>query len=400
MSMMMLLLSTVYSFYEAPEPINTHVNETTLVDIKDLKSLESFSKYENVRLINDSFVLRDSNGNGSQISFKEMDNLPNWSFEFTVKNLILKDIENAGFYLWLTKDKLEKGGYNGGSYKFDGFVIGVDFNKERAAIAFSYNYGLDYEKIGHSAMKFDCINPILIENLEYFKFKVIHTDKNFKLEIYDDKNHLLSDHFRMLDPSLGSPDLKKHFAITTTYSNVPLDIHFDLKEIKLNSRVETEDYDQRNVHTDHNIFPRSKEEEELRTALASVDFFSNYLSHTLGTESKNLIIEMLLNSKKKTKATKILLEKSLSSVNDLNSSSSVINDEILYKKMLKLEKSLDDVSYQIDIFNYKLKRMITKKPSKLSFNFFLIIIAIVLVIMRSTDIIKRRYYMLSKINKQ
>lgn len=279
--------------------------EKSLVHITDQKSLEENTSFFNVGKAEETLVLRSNAGLGSLINFKKDVGVEDWAVEFKVKNMILRDIEKAGVYLWYLDKPLEKGAYKGGSPKFNGFLTGIEFSKDRADIAFAFNYGLDFNSKEMQTIRYDHINPLLIEGLDEFKVKIIHTAKNFKVEIYDNMNSLLSDSFRIKEPLIMNQNVKERvFALTTVYEHCPNDVFFDLKELSISSREEKETYDVGHFHTDHNQYPRNKSDEELRLTVANIDHFLNYLTIVLGTKNKNTLIEMTVEVKKKLRVLK------------------------------------------------------------------------------------------------
>ena len=273
-----------------------------------------------------------------------------------VKNLVLKDIEKVGMYFWYTDVKLDKGSFKGGNPTFSGFIIGLEFSQEKADIAFSFNYGMDFSKI--DPMKYDHINPLLIYHLDQFKIKIIHTEKNLKVELYDENNALLSDSFRIHGPMIMNKEThKKHFGITTVYENVPNDIHLDLKNLKISTREETEKYDHRDLHTEHNQYPRTKADDEIRGAIADVNHFLNYLTVVLGTSKDNAIVQMAIEVKRKSRLMRETLDSMLvlakeSSQGDVNA---IELDKV--SKVNEFEHSLDEVLSKVEAYKLKLKEI-------------------------------------------
>ena len=230
-----------------------HVIETQLFSINNISSLDAHTKYTNVVKKNDHILLRSENGEGSLLNINEETSTDNWAFEFQVKNLVMNDVERAGMYLWYTDKEIVSGSYKGGNPIFNGFVTGIEFTKDRADIVFSFNYGLDFQNKELQTMRFDHINPLLIDHLDQLIIKVIHTEKNFKVEIYDLKKNLISDTFRIHEPMIMNKGMtRKHFAISTKYENCTDDIVFELTNINMNSRNENEDYYFTHITMDHN----------------------------------------------------------------------------------------------------------------------------------------------------
>lgn len=337
---------------------NQHVIEKEIMSINSPKLLEQNSTSSNVRLVKDSVILRSSKGEGSIINLKEEVETNNWSVEFMVKNLVLKDVERAGLYLWYTDKQLDKGRYKGGSNIFNGFITGIEFSKDRADIVFAFNYGLDFENKDLQTMKFDHINPNLIDHLDNFKVKIIHTEKNFKIELYDEHENLLSDSFRIHEPLIMNKDiLKKNFAITTKYEHCPSEIYLELKDLKIFSREETEHYDIRDLHTDYNQHPRNKGDDEIRLAIADINHFLTYLTIVLGSKNKNSIIEMVLSVKKKLVSLRDSFDSLSNILNDKSSQDSTVQDLALNTKIGDLEKITEELNQKLEKTANKLKSL-------------------------------------------
>lgn len=339
------------------------VYENLIVDITDKESLEKNSTFLNIKKMENSLILRSNSGEGSIVNIKQETPTDNWSAEFMVKNLILRDVERAGIYLWYLDKPLEKGSYKGGSPIFNGFVTGVEFSKERADIVFAFNYGLNFDNKDIQTTRYDHINPILIDHLDEFKIKIIRTQKNFKVEIYDDKNNLLADSFRIHDPMIMNEGIKeKIFTITTKYEHCPNEIFFDLKDLKILSREETDKYDVVNIHTEHNQYPKNKSDEEIRFAIADINHFLSYLTIVLGSKAENSIVEMALAVKKKLRILRDSVDTLVETLNDSNNISNTTYEHTMQSKISELETISEELATKIE--NIKSKILKNDKKQK------------------------------------
>ncbi|ELA42795.1 uncharacterized protein VICG_00110 [Vittaforma corneae ATCC 50505] len=337
---------------------NSHVLESEITSINDQKTLEANSQFYNIRKMDGSIILRSSSGDGSLINIKEETTSDNWSTEFTVKNLMLKDIEKAGIYLWYLDKPLEKGNYKGGSPTFNGFVTGIEFSKERSDVVFAFNYGLDFGNKDMQTTRFDRINPTLIDHLDEFKVKIIHTEKNFKIELFDDKGNLFSDSFRIHEPLImNKHSREKIFAITTKYEHCPSDIFFELKDLRILAREESDRYDMRDLHTEFNQYPRNKSDEELRLAIADVNHFMSYLAIVLGSKNNNNIVEMVLSIKKKLRILKDSLDSIAGIVNDRSKLDTASHENAMNSKINELESMASELARKIESIKRKVRRM-------------------------------------------
>lgn len=369
----LLLLQSALSFYVEPSPHNEHVIERSTVSINNVDNLEKASSFSNVRKIGDEVALRSSDGKGSLINLNEQIASDNWSVEFMVKNLVLKDVEKAGMYLWYTEKKLEGGSYKGGNPVFNGFVLGVEFSQDKAELAFSFNYGLDFSRKDIQSTRYDCINPSLIDHLDQFRVKIIHTEKNFKIEVFDDSGTLVSDSFRIHEPLIMNKGSSKNFAITTAYENAPSDVYLTLKDLKIYTREETEKYDYRDLYTEHNSFPRNKSDEELRMAVADIDHFLNYVTVVLGSGKQNNIVQMALEVKKRARLVKDSLDSMISAAKEASKLSFHALETERSIKAEELARSLNDALLKAEKYRQKLKEIGSRRrPSLKASNIVLV----------------------------
>lgn len=397
------LITAVCSYYVAPSPHNTHVVEDKVMSITNMDTLKKFSVFENVKQHDSSILLRSSKGEGSVIKLNEEIESDNWSFEMIVNHLNLRDIEKAGIYLWYTDKKLESGSYRGANPTFNGFMIGIEFTQDKADIAFSFNYGMDYKGKETETVRYDHINPLLIEHLDHFKVKFIHTEKNFKVEIYDEKDNLLSDNFRIHEPLIMNKGKhKKNFAITTFYQNVPVHMAFDLHLINLSTRHESEEYDARDLHTGHNSFPRTKSDEEIRTAIAEIDHFANYLNIVLGFDLKSSnIIQMVIEIKKKTRLLKESIEGLISAAEEMTRNNSKDIDTEKLKKTAEINRNLEEVISKVSKYKSMMKEAErSKSVPTINLNALLLFFGVAFIVIRSLKFLSNIQISKSKNRKQ
>lgn len=395
-------IALAIAYYVEPVPHNLHVKESELFAIDNYDALTKITRLEGARKSGNDIILRGADGEGSLIHIDQKILTPNWSFEMLIKVPKLKDIEKTGIYYWYTVTELKSGGYKGGKYTFHGFVVGLEFSKSKAEIVFSYNHGINFEKIHEFLTKYDCLNPAIINKQDSLKFKIIHTENNFKVEVFDAQNNLISDNFKMYDQLILHDDLKNHhLALTTTYNHSNKDTHINLLGMKMNDRVESNDYDARDTHTKYNTFPRNKEDEELRLASASLEHFKNYLYHAVGDSKTNRMIDMMYEIKKKTKGSKDFLEKLLANAQNVSRKNLKIKEENEYNKSIIIENLLDEIMSKISKFDMILISLKGKSSRLIDpLNSAILVAGVLLLIIKIINFAKQTSHGVSKDKKK
>lgn len=326
------------------------VKENEIMLINDWSTLEQNAKAINVVKSDNGIVLRSEKGNGSLININQELIGDSWSIEFTMKNLPLRDLEQAGLYLWYNDKPVEQGSYKGGPAIFNGFVTGIELSKDRADIVFAFNYGLDFTQKELQTMRYDHINPALIDHLDEFRIKVIHTERNFKIELYDTAGNLLSDTFRIHEPLvMNKGQEKKHFALTTVYKHCASDVFLELENLKILSREESEHYDIRAMQTEYNLYPRSRSDNELRRSVADAEHLLSYLTIVLGVGEHSTILEMVLGIKGRLRT----LSEALDTASGSGRPGKVHLDGM---RMNELETRAEDVNKQLEGVIERLKK--------------------------------------------
>lgn len=174
----------------------------------------------------------------------------NWSFSFKFNELNLASTESAGIYLRYTEEMPLIGNFMGGEGVYHGAVAGMEFQGKTVNIVYAKNEGLDY---GHSEdliVKRDEVNPIRFKDIKEITMKVISTDKNFKVEIYNE-DKLVYDNFRLYN--MGEEGLNKkakYFGIIANYKNTSSGKAFVLKKAQLYKRIENKTYNVYKVYTE------------------------------------------------------------------------------------------------------------------------------------------------------
>lgn len=337
---------------------NTKVIETqTDIGFKDVNDL-SFATFERAKATSEGIELRSSADGGSLLNISKENPVDHWSFDFTINNLEISYPQSAGFYLWYTDKPVENGVFMGGSGAFTGLMVGVEFLGKNISLILSTNDGTgDYSNIEDTdtITYRDSINPERFRNVKEFRFKVISTDKNFKVEIYD-KDKLLYDSFRHLrDDKLADLSKGKYFSITTEYDRVLHNKHFLLKSVRLYERVEDDEYDRFAIKADEpKSTPRFYEHiehssREIQHIVSLIEHVMKYTKEHIGKASSSPIFTGLSNARNEIEN----LSKNIETlVTDYNAKKEGPNDTVigvvekfatLEDKMKYMQESLDQV---------------------------------------------------------
>lgn len=234
-----------------------------------------------------TYILRDNDGSGSLITFKDENESQEWAASFQFQVPTLKFSEKAYITFWYTNNGFIDGDYYGHDGTFEGIMFGLELTHNMAEIILSLNDGRDYVNYEDLAMR----EFFKLENLKgNITFKLVYTKKNMKLEVYNN-NKLVYDALRFYDTTvLHFIGGHKVFSVTSRYNNVGIDKHFTLLDFKVYDRIESENYDARSMevtglhHSDH----------ELEHTIANLEFFLGYLKYVIGTPTGSTIIKGLI----------------------------------------------------------------------------------------------------------
>lgn len=186
-------------------------------------------------------IMKSSSEKGSIVSFNQKNPNDNWSFQFTFNNLNLSPPQMAGLYLWYTNDKLKEGSFKGVQKDFKGMMAGIEFNGKSVELVLGSNNSPS--KLKDPVIFRDSINHRRIEGVRDITLKVISTDKNFRIEIYN-KEKLLYDNLRFENADgLGDKTAGKYFSLSSYYTIASHSKRFILESASLNKREEYGSYD-------------------------------------------------------------------------------------------------------------------------------------------------------------
>lgn len=189
----------------------------------------------------DGIILRAGADGGSVITFTESYLHENFSFEFNFNLPVLEYPEKASIFFWFTETPVTD--FDGKLASYHGILSEVTFIGKTVKLGLSAILDKVNDKNYQTFVAVDSVSPNLTENLKNVKVKVIITDKNLKIELYND-DILVYDKFKTTDEHfIAASKLGKYFSITTLYDAVPLSKHFILKNVKLLKRTESKDYD-------------------------------------------------------------------------------------------------------------------------------------------------------------
>lgn len=195
----------------------------------------------NTKVKKDKLFLRSSVAASSLVRWENTNEIENWAFSATFELPQLNTREVAGFYIYYTKEKVTTGNFNGGMSKFDGFVFGFEMKGGATDLVFIKNKGdEDLSQMEDVLTKRDSLKPKRFRNIKNLTMKVIATERNVKIELYNG-TELLYDYFRF-NQSFGAHEAGKHFGIIADYKNTSSSKAFILKEVKFYKRDEAENY--------------------------------------------------------------------------------------------------------------------------------------------------------------
>ncbi|KAI4291268.1 hypothetical protein PAPHI01_0542 [Pancytospora philotis] len=266
-----------------------HVTETPLLAVDDLASLRAHAAVENVDADGDWLRMGGRANAGSVVAFHEEHGDKEWAVEMRVRRPKMAEQQHAGLLVWATKQPVTGGKFLGGAAKFTGFATGLLFSKNRTDFAFSYNDGLDLTDLGSLAMQREPVDPSILKGVEELTVKVVHTSRNFIIELYDGER-LISDSFRVNDVLLaGEAEVGPHLGLTTFYDGSPAAEPLRVAHVTVLDRKESEDYDATASHLPLNTYKHSESSAEVAQAVAHMKHFTTYLQNALVYEGSNLL---------------------------------------------------------------------------------------------------------------
>ena len=333
-------IERIYGFIVDQSPLDTHVKETLLTSFSNYEDLGKIATYTNVFSNDSRLFLSNENHHdkGSLINLTEKIATVDFSIKFTLDHLILKDSEVSGAYVWFTEKPITFGNFRNGPSKFKGFMGGVEFAHNKARLVFSYNHGEDYKGKEHVAIVYDKIDESKLEGVSELTIKIIHTRNNIKFEVYDG-DVLLSDTFKINDPELVEMESEtNHIGFTTYYEDIKPETILELKSFELYSRKEEDNYNNMDLHTEHNSHVYSKSTSTVIDATANVSHFLSYLTAVLGDAGMSSIEKLIIDVKEE-------IREVYNKVHDLPININIQNDENI------------DAIRKIDIMEDNLKHM-------------------------------------------
>ncbi|ELA42487.1 uncharacterized protein VICG_00586 [Vittaforma corneae ATCC 50505] len=197
---------------------------------------------QNVMVKPDKLFMRSTIDESAMVRWEIQNPQNNWSFTFEFNELNLESRESAGIFLFYTKEKPVIGSFKGGPSKFHGFAVGLEFVGKGVELVYAKNDGIDYTNMDEYVSVIDSLNPKRFSNLETLKLKVICTDKNFKVEIYDGDT-VIYDNFRFFTKDyLEFAKGGSYLSLFADYKHVSSGKAFELRNAQLYHREETPDY--------------------------------------------------------------------------------------------------------------------------------------------------------------
>lgn len=361
MFFMFVLFAAIQGFYNE-EPI-------TQLQFKDKSDLVNL-RLENVVVNDEGMKMRGSTDRGSLIVFKDKNNdADEWSFEFSFNHLDLKYPESAGIYLWYTDEEIKSGNVAGINGEMKGIMTGLEFLGHGLQIVIGANNKNEkMETLDDLLLHRDTINPRRFKDVNEFRFKVISTNKNYKVEIYEN-DKLLYDNLRFLEtPVLGDRGRNKYFGITTKYRKVSSSKTFLIKNIQAYKRTETDEYDPMKFEAvDFKDEPRLGHEidhtsNEVQHLISNVEHMMAYLKAVLGKPGGSTVYQSAYDAKFSAFETMGLVKKMRKEIDEVKkglkeSGTQIIGSKIgdLELEMRNLKRVLFDTQNTLSQVNRNMK---------------------------------------------
>ncbi|KRH95317.1 putative Concanavalin A-like lectin/glucanase protein [Pseudoloma neurophilia] len=330
---------------------------------------------ENAIVQDDHIKMRVSADRGSLISFKEKNEAEEWSFEFKFDELQLKYPEFAGIYMWYTDERIKSGNIGGIDGNFTGIMTGIEFIGQGLKILIGGNLeNKKIEKFDDIIQHRDTVSPARFKDVEEFRVKIISTNKNYKIEIYE-KDKLLYDSLRFFDTSvLGDHGKGKYFGITTYYEKTSSQKSFILKDIKTFKRTENPDYDplkfdaveaKDEPRLGHEIDYNSKEVQHL---ISNVEHMMAYLKAILGKPGGSTVYQSAYDAKISSFESQKMLLRLDNDIKNLDTHLKNSGTQVLGTKIGDVEmevRNLKRVIYETQNSLTELKELIGNKNNSL-----------------------------------
>jgi hypothetical protein len=197
---------------------------------------------QNVLVKPEKLLMRSTIDESSMVRWEIPNPNDNWSFEFDFNELNLESREIASIFFFYTHEKPTVGPFKGGPSQFHGFSVGLEFTGKSIELIYANNDGKDYKGLDKHVALIDSLSPQRFLNVEKIRFKVICTDKNFKIELYDGDT-VLYDNFRHYSQEyMKSSKSGGYISIFADYKHTSSGKAFELTYAQLYHREETPDY--------------------------------------------------------------------------------------------------------------------------------------------------------------
>lgn len=310
--------------------------------------------------------MRDGISNIAMLRWEKKNTEKNWAFTIEFNEPNLDSNEKAGIYLRYTEERPKTGLYKGGSSKFTGMVAGIEFGGKTANLIFTHNEGKEILGMEDFYTNSDSIKPSRLKGVSKLKMKIINTEKNIKIELYDE-DRLIYDGFRpVIGKKLPIQGSGGYFGITTAYKEVSTSKIFHLKNAQLYSRLESEDYDPDiRQDTKQKILTREKYEinhpnVDVKDLIHKTEHLLAFIHKIFGDVGSSLI-----------ERADEILEKELNTLNDkikryININRANENEATKSINVNRLEVKIKQLKRKINELNYSLHENVSKKSQGLS----------------------------------
>lgn len=281
------LLAAVDALIDTEMHNAAHIKETQVLAIDNKHDLDAHADAEDAEFVDGWLNMGGEDNTGGLLRLKESPSTVEWAVELHVKIPEMARLQHAGLFFWYTEKPVIKGNFLGGLAKFNGLAAGIHFGFQETRLAFSFNYGLDYTGNMEDMVHREQVDPAILSSVKELTIKVIHTAKNFAVELYHQEK-LILDTFRIndkLNTTFEKPG--PFFGVSTFYEGSPAIKPLQVKHIMVYDRKEGSEYRVGHTHTPFNKHKHDSSDKEVQHAIADLKHFMAYVANAFHTGEIN-----------------------------------------------------------------------------------------------------------------
>lgn len=341
----------------------TDVIEEVLVKLDSIQDIKDVSRIENVQGTDDFIRLRGKTGGNSLVIIEDPLAEEEWSAEVSVGNIKMDDIQRAGIYMWYTAHPIKEGVFKGVTPEFDGIMAGIELSEGHTDIVLAINDGK--LGIGHEIYrKYDRIPQHLVDESQSLTLKIIHTKKNFKVELHNEMR-MLSDTLK-IDNQVIRKDISEiphYLGLSTDYRHCPDWIAFHLNQINILSRKESDNYSTLHINTKPNNFLRRKSDDEVRHTIAEIVHTLLYLDILMGTEQPNELEKIFFRTTDNIRGMGSSIDRGISESKERTAKTKGLHREEAESKFNALESDVERLKDVLDAMKNELELLGGNDPA-------------------------------------